>query len=351
MKSARVLGVLALALHFTATASAQTCDPADPAFVCALTNAEDLVRLPGTSWVVASHINFDLTARPPRALGLGPVEAVRIDTRKVQRLYPTPDTAVDWDSKTYPDCAPPPQTIGSAGLNIRPLGGTSFRLYAVNRNGRQSVEVIDIAVRGERLASTWRGCIHAPDYILSNSVVPLPDGAIALSGNKVAIWRPGRGWSKVASYTGNGSNGIEASRDGQWLYVADPAETSVVRVPVSGGAGPSVLKLPSGPDNLRWGDDGHLYATGGLVRKEWQNLSKEARTAEFVKCTKQVVCDTPFTVIRIDPSTFTAKEVFRSPENGMIGRFGAATVALQMHDQIWVGTVHGDRVAVVSIKE
>lgn len=350
MKSALVLGILVLAFHFAVPASAQTCDPADPVFVCGLTNAEDLVRLPGTSWVVASHINFDFTARPVSSLGLGPVEAARIDTRQVQRLYPTADGAVDWDRKTYPDCPPQPKVIGSAGLNIRPLAGKNFRLYAVNRYGRESVEVIDIAVQGERLRATWRGCVHAPDYILSNSVVPLSDDAFALSGNKVAIWRPGRGWTKVEGYTGNASNGIEASPDGRWLYVADPAQTSVVRVPVSGGVS-SVLKLESGPDNLRWGDDGHLYATGEFMPKAWQSLSKETLIQNAMKCLAQPVCSRPFTVTRIDPQTFTAKEVFRSGDEGMEGKFGTATVALQMGDRIWVGTILGDRVAIVTIKK
>src|SRR5262245_22988114 len=76
-------------------------------FVYGVQNAEDLVRLGTTPWVITSHLNFNFF--PPYEIGLGPLEAVRIDTHEVHRLYPTAESAVDWDRRTYPDCREPPQ--------------------------------------------------------------------------------------------------------------------------------------------------------------------------------------------------------------------------------------------------
>ena len=48
--------LLAVGLAMSAPAAAQaSCDPAGGlTFICGLTNAEDLVALPGTPWIIAS---------------------------------------------------------------------------------------------------------------------------------------------------------------------------------------------------------------------------------------------------------------------------------------------------------
>jgi Protein of unknown function (DUF3604) len=332
MKSFFVVSLLILAFHVSSAPASTACDPADRAFVCGLRNPEDLVRLTGTPWIVASHINFEFT--PPFKASLGPLEAVRIDTHEVRRLYPTPQSAVDWDRKTYPDCSTPPEPFSSHGLNIQSLGGKKFRLYVANHGGRQSVEIIDVAVRGARLLTKWRGCILAPATIFPNGVVPLPGGGVALSGFGVASWRPGRGWSAVRDI--KGSNGVEISRDGQWLLVADTMEKSIHRIPVSGVGEDKVLKVDFLADNLRWGEDGHLYAAGASFPEGFQ----------FGECLSADICDVGFVVAQIDPNTLTAKEVVRS--EGIKGKFGTATTALQVGQYLWIGSARGDRAAILT---
>ncbi len=55
---ARLSILLAAALAISAPAAAQgPCDPAGGlAFVCGLTNAEDMVQVPGTPWIIASGL-------------------------------------------------------------------------------------------------------------------------------------------------------------------------------------------------------------------------------------------------------------------------------------------------------
>src|SRR5687767_7060144 len=89
-------------------AAASPSDARSPLFIHGFHNPEDLVRLPGTPWVIASQINF-VHVMPPHGFKFGPLEAIHIGTRKVRRLYPTPDSQIDPDRKTYPDCRRPPE--------------------------------------------------------------------------------------------------------------------------------------------------------------------------------------------------------------------------------------------------
>jgi|GEM_PF-335303 len=306
-----------------------------PTFISGVDNAEDLVRLPGTPWIVASHFNVNLL--PPHDIGFGPLEAIRIDTHEVHRLYPTAATTVDWDRDTYPDCPAPPDKLSSHGVNVRPLGENRFRLYVVNHGGRESIEVIDAAVSADRIQTAWRGCLHTPEGIGPNAVAPLSDGGLAVSGGGVAVWRTGQGWTKVEGIHG-APNGVEVSRDGQWLFVAIYDEGSVIGIPLGGGATQVVFKSDFLADNLRWGEDGYLYLAGQYSPKGWESVEG---------CMKVAVCDIGFVVAQIDPNTLTARELIRSP--GISGAFGGATTALQIADRLWLGTFHGDRIAILPL--
>src|SRR5262249_115860 len=150
----------------------------------------------------------------------------------------------------------PPEHISSHGLNVRALDSDKFRLYVVNHGGRESVEAIDIRIKGQHLMTSWRGCVHTPKDTFpygGNGVVPLPDNGLALAGGGVATWHPDRGWKRIDGF--DDGNGIEVSHDAQWLFVDRYNQLAVVRVPVEGGASQTVFKGDFHPDNLRWGED------------------------------------------------------------------------------------------------
>jgi hypothetical protein len=334
----------------------QSFDTSNPIFVCGPTNPEDIVRLPGTPWIVASHWNMDVNSGfPPTRYGFGPLDAIQMETHEVRRLYPSSDSAVDWDRSTYPDCPEPPKSLSSHGLNVRALGNNRFRLYVANHGGRHSVEVIDVAVEGRKLRATWRGCAVASLEQLSvwpNGVAPLPQDGFILSGFNVATWRPGRGWEKFTSYqgtqpgeklvqgpgTGGMANGVEASRDGKWVFIADTLRHSIFRAPLDGGK-PTVVELSFGPDNLKWGEDGQLYAAGA-------EFPKFETVADYLNMYHQPVCVTGIIAASIDPETLSVKEVVNN-KDGFNGRFGATSTALQVGDQLWFGSAISDRVAIL----
>jgi hypothetical protein len=314
--------------------TASTCDSSDHRFVCGVKNAEDIVRLPGARWVIASNLNITFSDTG-FDLGFGPLQAIHIDTRRVSRLYPTAKAGIDWDQKTYPDCSTPPVRLSSHGLNVQPLSQGMFRLYVVNHGERESVEIIELTDQGQTLAATWRGCILAPEGIWPNAVAGLPDGGVALSGGGVAIWRPDRGWTTVDGVTGG--NGLESSSDGRWLFVALPGQKSIVRVPTEGGEVQSTATDGVQYDNLRWGEDDFLYVAGDY----------ESETAAKLECMKagEPLCDTGFVLARLNPETLSVKQLLHS--NGIQGAFGAAATALLIDGQFWLGAVRGDRLAII----
>jgi len=181
---------------------AKSFDTSNPTFVYGVTKAEDLVRLPGAPWIIASYLNLEFgPVMPPQKYGPGPLQAIRMDTHEVRTLDPSPD----WDQATYPDFPEPPEWLSTHGLNVRPLGKNAFRLYACNHGGRHSVEIVDLVVDDDDLRATWRGGVAVSVEDLSvwpNGVAPLPEEGFVLSGFNVATWTPGRGWERLAGYEG-----------------------------------------------------------------------------------------------------------------------------------------------------
>jgi hypothetical protein len=312
------------------------CDKSDRNFVCGASNAEDLIRLPGTQWVIASHLPHDGTKGPL-------LQAIDIRTHEVRALYPASNSTAEWDAESFPECPSPSEPFASVGLNFTLLGKDRFRLYVANAAPRASVEIVDITFQRDRPIATWRGCILVPKETGAwpNAVVPLPDGGVVVSGNGVAIWHQNRGWQKLAGFAADAidGNGVEVSRDGRWLYVNGWADSRIVRVSLSTGEIQPVLKTTFHPDNLRWGDDGGLYVTGANSREE------------FEKCfdASVAVCDTSYTVMRLDTNTGTAKEVLQS--EGIKGEFGAGGTALQIGDRLWMGGGATDRIAIFELKQ
>jgi hypothetical protein len=266
--------------------------------------------------------------------------AIRTDTHEIRALYPAPRALNDWDRQVYPDCLEPATTFSSHGVNVRPLSGDTFRLYVTNHGTREFVEVIDVKASARHVTASWRGCVVALPGMWPNSVVPLNKGGLALAGRGVATWRPGRGWRRVEGLKSGSGNGVEVSRDGQWLFVASYYEHSVFRIPLDGGKPQAVIDGGMLPDNRRWGEDGELYVVGHLDAdqdRHWQCVQERTPT-----------CDTGFVISRIDAQNLTAREIYRS--DGIQGKFGAGTTALQIGRQIWVGSFIANRVYILHIE-
>jgi hypothetical protein len=341
MRAYVMLSALALGFFAACAPARAACDTKDPSMICGFKSPEDLIRLPGTPWAVASQLNMDVKppyAHPVFTFRHAPLMAVRTDTHEVMPLFPGAGSGTDWDSKTYPACKTPPKELTSHGLNVKPLGKDKFRLFVVNHGERQSVEIVDVAATGKDLKAVWRGCLMAPEGMtFPNSVAPLPDGGLVLSGSGLRVWHQGGGWRNIGNVPG--SNGVEISPDGNAIYVNDYEAQLIEKLDLDGKVIKSTPKLDFQPDNLRWGDDGALYVAGTITSAE-----QEASMA----CFEPAGCKIGFVSARVDPGTLAVTDVVRSAG---IPNFGIATVTLKVGDAVWIGTVGADHILVRPLKK
>ena len=245
------------------------------------------------------------------------------------------------------------------GLDIRAGTASQHTLYVVHHGERESIEIFRLKADAETVSLTWIGTVVFPVGVLGNGVAALPGDAFA-AGNFLSttdpkavdkltagqpvgvmfIWRPKVGWEDMPDAAAiSADNGVAASRDGRRLFVAGSGDETVVRLSLDGKPGVrAVIKTGFHTDNLRWGADGFLYATG--QRDTVSNLLACAPN------TKQR-CAGPFSVPRIDPETLQTMEVIRHPGGST---FGAASTTLLVGDEYWFGTPHGDRIAITPAK-
>jgi DNA-binding beta-propeller fold protein YncE len=341
MKMLSWLGGLLIVLTAPLGMAGQTpppaCAPAgDVQFVCGQDAPEDLVLLPGSDWVIASVYSNS-----------GGIRLIDTRAKATTIAYPAATAREKLDAKTYDSCPGVPDaaqkaTFRTHGLAIRAGGNSVHTLYAVHHGQRESIEVFEVDARARPPVFTWIGCAVAPDPIGLNEVVALPEGGFIatdflargidaagrgrmLEGqNNGALWEwhTGKGWTMVPGSEASGANGLEISKDGKSLYVAAWGSQNFFRL--TRGQSPvkrDVVPLGFRVDNIRWTPDGSLLAAG----------QGGVAPAQMTK------------VVKIDPDTLNVQQIIQranTPE------FGAGTVALQVGNEIWVGSFRGDRIAV-----
>lgn len=327
-----------------ADAKAGDCQPDERAsYFCGLRNAEDLIHVPNTSWVLVGQIG-----PPPTD---GGAYFINIKDRSIRKAAPDFSRA---RAASYAACpgAPRAESFAAHGLGIRYGAAGVHEVLAINHNERESIEVFDLDVRKAVPSLTWKGCVIAPAAMFPNSVAPVPGGgfvatsfgirtdpktyAKAFAGEVsgfVAEWSPATGWSEVPGTQLVANNGIGLSEDGKQMYVTTWGDGKLQVF--SRGEIPytrQTVDLPDvHPDNIRMLADGKLLITGQVG----------APQAIFA-CARTPVCTVGFKVLRFDPATATLETLLDEPGSPV---FGGASSAIIVGEEIWVGTFHGDRVA------
>jgi len=328
------------------------CQAADGyRFVCGPTNAEDLVRVPGTDWAIASGM------APGTALFL-------LDTPRLlaESLYPGMLPRARQDMARYGACpgSPDPNTFTTHGLTIRATDTGHANLYAVGHGGREAIEVFDIDTSRGSPVITWIGCVLMPEHLEANSVAVMADGTIlatvlihpdktffeAISGQPtggVYKWTPGDdGFALMPGTALPANNGIEVSADGRTIYVAASGLHKIVALTNTNPARQIGMTEDLGitPDNIHMGENGRLITAGmhnedpvcgSIIDPETFNLATIA------------TCSRPFRAYAIDPATLATEVISSGPATPS---WSNATMALEVGDDVWVGTFSGNRIAI-----
>jgi hypothetical protein len=351
--AALIFCALAAIIAGGAARADEPCNPVGKlGFICGPLNAEDLVPVPGTGWIVAGGMDGG------GAGGHGALHLIDSRDKSWKMLFSGGAAQTQPDKAAYADCPGPPDwnKFSAHGLNLRPGQNGRHTLYVVNHGGREAVEIFTLDAADGEPKATWIGCAVMPDHTWPNSVAPLPDGgfvvtnmfdpkdsgsAAKLAGGEVTgavyEWQPHQGFKKVPGSEFSGDNGIEVSPDGNWLYVAAWGNKAVVRLPRQGGASE---RIAAGflVDNLRRAPDGMLIVAGQDVPAKDVFGCFESAARRCTQAWRAVRWDTQ--AMRLTPVAAEAG----NPD------FGDATVGLQVGDTLYVGTFRGDRIAYLTLK-
>ena len=334
-----------------AQAPASGCAPSGGlSFVCGVQNAEDLVLVPNSRWIVASGM----------APGSG-LHIVDTQAKTVRNLYAAGAANARADKTKYASCPSPLDAKQAVlhGLSLRTSSNGRYTVYATNHGGRESVEVFELDTSGATPTATWVGCVVTPDNMALNSVAAFTDGSLVatvliLPGKTfedafaqritgvVLAWKPGdKTFQALPGTELSANNGIETSPDDQEFYVAS---TTTKRIYAYARAKPGVVLRTAqlkevGPDNVRWTADGKLI-TAGLIDNE-PSCGGAPKTEAGIRCPRGYVAFT------IDPKTMAVAEIARGPATKA---FTGTAIAARVGNELWLGSFYADRVAYRTLK-
>ncbi len=348
--------ILALALPLQVNADDRCEADGDYSYLCGPANAEDLVLIPGTDWIIASGFGGDVS-----------LYLIDAGQKTWTNFYPADEPRARQNMALYGACpgSPDPDDFVAHGLSIRPGSDGHSTLYVVGHGEREAIEVFDIDASGDTPEVTWTGCVMTPDAMEANSVASLADGSLLATiplhtgvrineifggepSGAVYRWSPGdAAFTKIEGTGMPYANGIEVSEDGSEFYVASSGLRQVLAFT---NTDPARLLGKTDtfsiiPDNLHRGRDGQLITAGLAVEDASCGavpMNEEFDLEEFASCPR------PFSVLAIDPSSLETRVLTSSPTQE---RFSNITMALEVGSELWIGTFAGDRIAYRSLSQ
>jgi DNA-binding beta-propeller fold protein YncE len=347
MKHAIIAAVTGLLVLMTAGCYKQAeeteeeCPPvAGLNYLCGPDNAEDLVRIPGTQFIVGSGMSGNDNP--------GKLQLIDTESKSFETLYPGSNAQNELDAEAYVSCpgSPDPKTFGPHGIAIRDDGNRTSTLLAVN-HGREAIEVFKIDAAGMKPSIRWIGCVPVDKTISVNSVAFLPGDGFVLtkfydptspegfgailqrkSTGRILEWHPDSGMKPLAGTELAGANGIEVSKDGKSIYVAAWGTQEVVRFTRrNGDFEKEAVKVDFWPDNLRWAPDGTILVAG---------QTRDPNTAGGNLAFKG------WAIMKLDPETMEVSEVLRDRGESPLQN---ASVAIEVDGTLWIGSFSADRIA------
>lgn len=316
-------------------------------YIAGPVNAEDLVVAPGGEWVLTSGMTGPTAP-------LGRLYAVSVSNGACNEIFPYRATSA-LDTERFaqqPDLNPLKFRPHGIDVGLRPDGRAE--LYVVNHGGFESVEVFDVDLDEDRPVLKWIGGVRLPGSAVGNDVAAVGDGFVvsttgdpkglaevsveeAMAGadtGGVLEWSPRTGWITLPGTQINTANGVAVSPDGQWVYIGG-WNSRCLRKVRRNGAEPDTVTVPVEimVDNLTWSASGRLLAAG-----TYGTSMQDFLAGHFSPNPRLGI---PSRVISVNPETLEAERLIDyGPDT-----FGAATTALQVGREIWVGTARDQGLA------
>ena len=337
-------GVTVAATATDPTSATPTCPPAEGLhFICGPVASEDLVRVPGTRWLISGGLNVG-----------APAHLYLIDTREKSAsvVFPLEATRMTLDRTLTPGCSGPPDLsrLSTDGLALRSGSGGRHLLYAANHGDRVAIEVFAVDAAGERPQLNWVGCMPLPAHTLANSVAALPGEGILVtsfydptdektawaamargeSTGRLLEWHVGSGFHEVPGAAVSGANGLELNAEGTVIYISAWSARKIVVI----SRRPDVsreITLDFMPDNIHRLEDGSLLVGG-----------QKTEVQKIAACGAQ--CPQPWMVVRVDPKSGAVSPLLEGKGTEAVNYACGAVV---VNDSMYV-TARGDRRIIVA---
>lgn len=328
--------------------------------ICGFQNPEDLAVLPEGDFLLVSQFGsmdgaepgsialFDWKSREHRQLfpRLDEGKAFPVSQSGKVRRSPTEG----WGS---PDCpGEPDEAFAPHGIQLSRRGDGRLQLLVVNHGGRETIEFFEVLRNGSDVELPWRGCAIPPPDSYINSVVATPEGGFlathmfpkssgslsllkgmaGFATGYVLEWSPGAGFTRVPGTDVAMPNGIELSPDGKIIYLNVYLGSEFKKIRRSDGKTLASIELAQ-PDNVRWNADGSRLLVA----------SHTGSFPDMLACQEQETgsCPLGFEIVSIDPDDLSRVTLVANEGPPM----GAATVAVQVGNDLYLGTFKGDRLA------
>ena len=321
-------------------------------YVCGANKPEDLLRLPGTPFLVSS--------------GFAPGEGLKLvdtEARRAQPWFTGAAEQVSLDPAGWPQCPGPldPALFNARGLSLSRLAGDRWRLLVVNHGGRESIEVFDVDLAPARPRLVWRGCLPTPAGQVANAVARFADGTVLatvlttpgttigdfMNGHPTGAvwqWRPGEpGFREMPGTRLPGNNGLEVDPDQRHFYVVAFGWHAVMVFDRADGRGPlrRIVAPDFMPDNVHW-SEGRLLAAG--MRLDEPACGGLRRVSGRVA--DPMLCHRGWVVGAVDLAAGRIATVaYGHPQPG----FSGLSSAVQVGQRLWLGSFQADRLAVIDL--
>jgi len=352
------LAALAVLLLGTQVSQAQAiidCVPEGNARpICAFSNPEDMVALPGDQAILIGEYGASAeTARRLLVLELESEEQHTVFRGGQGKGVATPG----WGDPTC--TAPPDERFNSHGIDLVRRDDGRLQLLVIQHGSREAVELFEVMGSGIDWRVEWRGCVPAPPNASLNSVAAISNGDFYttqstpleppvdfsksmprhITGHAYAWSQSDTSFRKIGGTDGAVPNGIVTSPDGRLIYMTATGEHSVRKVEVATGRELGRATVDS-PDNARWAPDGLVLIA---------SLARDLTGEDLGACVsiERGACSIPFLVVVLDPDSMTIVEILYATDGAPMG---AGTVGLRVGDELFIGSYHGDRILRVNLK-
>lgn len=321
--------------------------------ICKFKSPEDMVALPGEKAILVGQYGGAPTIP-------GKLVVFDLESESTYTVFSGgPGDGMAERGWGDPSCTTPPdKSFNTHGMDIVRRDDGRLQLLVVQHGGREAIELFEVTGSGADWRVEWRGCVPAPDNAWLNSVAGLANGDFyttqfsplgydqyqeitnKITGHVFAWSQSERVYRKVDGTEGAMPNGIVTSPDGRFIYMNATAEHSVRKIEVATGRELGRATVDT-PDNARWTADGSILVA---------SMPRDVSPQDFIDCqTPQArACGIPFKIVAIDPDSMRIKETLYENEGAPMG---TGTVGLRIGNDLFVGSVQGDRILRVDLIE